>query len=279
MSASSPTRTRPARILLAAALAVALLGCNSGDDAASSTAPGETTTEASAPAATGPTATEPTDSMPVTTDAVDTTTGDTAAPTTTAAAAAPDTTAATVPAGWEQVVPGGDCQCADGSEFSFWVRQADPTKVVLYFQGGGACFSPESCAFTGGSYKPTTGVQDDPTGGAGILDFSDARNPLADYSFVYVPYCTGDVHIGDATTVYSPELTVQHKGAVNAAAALDYLATTFPDAEQVVVTGESAGGVPTPLYAGEVSDLLPDARIVASPTAPAPIRTSPASTG
>ena len=159
-------------------------------------------------------------------------------------------------------MPGGDCQCADGSEFSFWVRPADPTKVVLYFQGGGACFSAESCAFTGGTYKPTTGLQDDPTGGAGILDFADPRNPLADYSFVFVPYCTGDVHIGDATTAYSPELTVQHKGAVNAAAALDYLATTFPDAEQVVVTGESAGGVPTPLYAGEVSDLLPDADIV-----------------
>ena len=74
--------------------------------------------------------------------------------------------------------------------------------------------------------------QDDPTGGGGILDFDDARNPLADYSWIYVPYCTGDVHIGDATTAYAPELTVQHKGAVNAAAALDYLATTFPDAQQ-----------------------------------------------
>jgi hypothetical protein len=30
-------------------------------------------------------------------------------------AAAPDQTAA---AGWEKVVPGGDCQCADGGEFA-----------------------------------------------------------------------------------------------------------------------------------------------------------------
>ena len=41
---------------------------------------------------------------------------------------------------WTQIVPGGDCECADGSEFSFWVRQADPTKVVFFLQGGGACF-------------------------------------------------------------------------------------------------------------------------------------------
>ena len=260
MSVSSPTRPRRRRttILVAAALAVALLGCGD-DDAATSTGPAGTTAPATTePTSTGPAATEPASTEAVTTDAVETTTGDTVAPTT---EAAPATTAA-APAAWEQVVPGGDCQCADGSEFSFWVRPADPTKVVLYFQGGGACFSAESCAFTGGTYKPTTGLQDDPTGGAGILDFSNPRNPLADYSWIYVPYCTGDVHIGDATTAYSPELTVQHKGAVNAAAALDYLATTFPDAQHVVVTGESAGGVPTPLYAGELSDLLPDADIV-----------------
>ena len=41
-------------------------------------------------------------------------------------------------AGWERVVPGGDCQCADGSEFSFWQREADPSKVVLFLQDGRA---------------------------------------------------------------------------------------------------------------------------------------------
>ena len=47
--------------------------------------------------------------------------------------------------GWEEVVPGGDCQCSDGSAFSFWVREADPAKVVVFLQGGGACFSAETC--------------------------------------------------------------------------------------------------------------------------------------
>ncbi len=47
---------------------------------------------------------------------------------------------------WKKVVPGGDCQCSDGSEFSFWVREASPQKVVLYLQDGGACFSAETCA-------------------------------------------------------------------------------------------------------------------------------------
>jgi hypothetical protein len=114
------------------------------------------------------------------------------------ATTAPTTTAPTGDQGWERVVPGGDCQCSDGSEFNFWVRKANPTKVVLYLQDGGACFSAETCAPDSGVYQ--TKVSEGPTGEGGIFDFADQRNPFADYSVVYVPYCTGDVHIGNTTT-------------------------------------------------------------------------------
>jgi hypothetical protein len=50
-------------------------------------------------------------------------------------------------AGWEKVVPGGDCHCADGSEFAFWERRADPTRVVFFLDGGGACYDATTCAF------------------------------------------------------------------------------------------------------------------------------------
>jgi hypothetical protein len=159
--------------------------------------------------------------------------------------------------GWEQVVPGGECRCSDGSPFSFWVREANPKKVVFYLQGGGGCFSAQTCAPDRGLYRTT--VEAHLTGG--IFDFADERNPFADYSVVYVPYCTGDVHVGNATRKYAHGLTVQHKGYVNGSAALDHLAATFPTATEVVVTGESAGSIAAPLYAGLVSDRLPDARI------------------
>jgi Pectinacetylesterase len=173
------------------------------------------------------------------------------APTTTGA---PTTTAAAGDQGWERVVPGGDCQCSDGSEFSFWVREANPEKVVFFFQDGGACFSAETCAPESDLYNTT--ITEGP-GEGGIFDFADERNPFADYSVVFVPYCTGDVHIGNATTEYAAGLTIQHKGYVNGTAALDHLAATFPGATDVVVMGESAGSVASPLYAGLVSDRLP----------------------
>jgi hypothetical protein len=159
---------------------------------------------------------------------------------------------------WEQIVPGGDCQCSDGSEFNFWVREADPEKVVFFLQDGGNCFSAETCAPDSGRYNTTIAEGPDREG---MFDFADERNPFADYSVVFVPYCTGDVHAGNATTEYAPGLTIQHKGYVNGTAALDHLAATFPGATEVVVMGESAGAAAAPLYAGLVSDRLPDARI------------------
>jgi hypothetical protein len=213
-----------------------LAACSSDDDSA-------TTTPATTPA----------------TDSVTTTVASTTTPTT----AAPDATAPPpVPAAFEQVVPGGECQCSDGSEFSFWVREADPTKVLFYFQGGGACFTGEMCLPDSGSYKPTTGPGDDPgLQSEGIWDESNPENPFADWSVVMVPYCTGDVHIGNATTDYGDGVVIQHKGWANSNAALDELVERFPDADEVFVTGESAGGVPTPIMAAMVGDRLPAARL------------------
>ncbi len=165
------------------------------------------------------------------------------------------------PVVFEEVVPGGGCECADGSEYRYWVHEGDPTKVAFFLQGGGACFSPDTCVFEGGTYKVTVEDSENPANSAGLLDLADERNPLAGWSMVYVPYCTGDVHIGNADTDYGEGLTVHHKGSVNGTAALDGLAERFPDATEVFVTGESAGSVATPYYAGLAADRLPDARI------------------
>jgi hypothetical protein len=187
--------------------------------------------------------------------------GGAAAATTTPGTQTAPTAKARSDQGWKRVVPGGDCQCSDGSKFNFWVRKANPKKVVFYLQGGGACFSAKTCAPGRELYTTDIGSDEGPTGQGGMFDLSDERNPLADYSIVYVPYCTGDVHIGNTTTRYARGLTVRHKGYVNGTAALDHLAAAFPDATDVAVMGESAGSVAAPLYAGLVSDRLPEARI------------------
>ena len=105
--------------------------------------------------------------------------------------------------------------------------EANPDKVLVYLQDGGVCFSAETCAPDRGLYNTT--VDEGPIGAGGIFDLTDERNPFADYSIVYVPYCTGDAHLGNITTEYAPGLTVHHNGYVNGTAALDHVAATAPD--------------------------------------------------
>jgi hypothetical protein len=206
---------------------------------------------------------------PVTTAAVADTAGSTASPPVTEVEAAvtevavtdaPTTTASFVDQ-WERVTAPSDCMCSDKSEYSYFVRAADPAKVMFFLEGGGACFDAAGCGPDSTNYKRTVGYEDGMTNNEGVFDLANPDNPFADYSMVFVPYCTGDVHIGNTTHDYGDGVVVEHKGFVNASTALNKMAEQFPDTAEVVVTGASAGSVPTPLYAGLAHDLLPAARI------------------
>ena len=244
-------------------MALAAAACGGDDEVAEepgTTAAAETADESSEAADTE-SAPDTTTTQPPSTTAATTTTTTTATTTTTTTAPPVATTTTTAPPVWEQVAGTEDCACADGSDYSYWVREADPSKLVFFLDGGGACFSAETCSFEDGTYTSAVDDGDDPNAAGGIFDFSNPANPMGDYSFVAVPYCTGDVHLGNAVTVYSDELTVQHKGYVNASTALAEAVARFPDAEQVVVAGSSAGSAGAPLYAGLAADAFPDAAI------------------
>jgi hypothetical protein len=160
---------------------------------------------------------------------------------------------------WETVDAPSDCMCADGSAFHFYVREASPTKVLFYLEGGGACFSGEMCKPGSGTYSEKIAPVSQLTDAPGILDFENPENPFADYSVVYVPYCTGDVHSGNITKDYGNGVVVQHKGFVNASSALGTMIERFPDTTQLVVAGSSAGSFPTPVFAAMAGDQLPNA--------------------
>jgi hypothetical protein len=244
-------------VTIAALVVIAAAACADDDDAAESAA----TTAAAAAATSAATSAAPT--LPVT-DA-ETTAPTTAATTVppTAPPTAPPTTAPPIPRWHEAPVEG--CICSDGTPLKIFERPADQTKVVLYFEGGGACFSAATCDPNG---SPTSTVNRKGMNERaleqweGYFDASNAKNPLASHSWVMVPYCTGDVHEGNATKDYGGGVVIEHRGYANAIKALDYLVAQYPDAEQVVVTGESAGSVPTALFGALVADRLPNADVV-----------------
>ena len=163
---------------------------------------------------------------------------------------------------WVEYDGGPDAVCADGSRPGFYERVADPERVVLYFEGGGGCWSEETCALDSPDYISTSAATAELLDErAGLFDFENEENPLAGHSWVYVPYCTGDLHLGDITQTYG-DLIIEHRGAVNAGVSLERVVEGFPEAEELVVAGVSAGSVPTPMYAALLADRFPDARVV-----------------
>ena len=78
-----------------------------------------------------------------------------------------------------------------------------------------------------------------------IFSRSDVNNVFRDFTFVYVPFCTGDTHGGDAVVTYTSgaqSLTIRHKGHANIVAYLERVAATWPNPTRLVVGGLSAGG-------------------------------------
>lgn len=169
---------------------------------------------------------------------------------------------------WETITPGGETSCALGTPYSFHARQADPEKLVVFFNGGGACWAGQTCdpAVEPTTYVPSAQMgHNDPRTHKGIFDLSNPANPVGDWSMVFVSYCTGDVHLGETDKTYAKpdgsEITIHHRGHVNAHAALAWMKENISGAKQVLVAGSSAGAIAAPVYAGVVSKAYPDATV------------------
>jgi len=173
--------------------------------------------------------------------------------------------------GWRNVLPAAAPGCSQGTPYSFWVKQGDPTKLAVILAGGGACWTGENCALHGKPfYRPFAGLGDGPSDGGGIFDTDNPENPLADYTIVYLPTANGDVFLGDSVTTYdvpamsgrpAGRITILHKGYDNAASALDWIFKTYLIPKTVAVIGWSAGAIASPLYTHIVAQHYQDASV------------------
>lgn len=163
---------------------------------------------------------------------------------------------------WTAIQPNGDTLCSMGTPYEFYVRPADPDKLLLYFQGGGACWNAQTC-LGGDTYDGSVeGVEAELGFYDGIFDRDAANNPLADYSTVFVPVCTGDVHTGSTDVEYTQDgvtQTMHFRGYTNASAALDWAYANYSAPENLVVTGSSAGAYGALFHAPYILAEYPDA--------------------
>lgn len=184
-------------------------------------------------------------------------------------------------------IPVDGAKCASGSTAGFAVNLSDAGQdLFIFLQGGGACWNTGTCVPSLVQYGPicsygTWCLYDGPGGtqptavyvtapdpfprdGGGalpgelaqiqanrVVDRSDPTNPFRNATFVFVPYCTGDLHSGRSTRSYPykygafdpvRQYTVHFAGARNMELYLRKLHLTLPDVQRVWLTGSSAGG-------------------------------------
>ena len=130
--------------------------------------------------------------------------------------------------------------CVDNTPYMFFARKGSSNNVLMYYQGGGACWNAASC-YTAGTCKRVATSDDNPDlVGTGFGDYNNPENPFYDWSVVFVSYCSCDVHWGDNTLNYGPG-TARHRGRINAMVAEKFAREHFVNPDRVLVTGSSAG--------------------------------------
>lgn len=164
-------------------------------------------------------------------------------------------------------------------KFSFWTKKGKSKNVAVFFEGGGACWDNLTCTFPidariGGIntqlppasqipqfFVPAIDASTNPATYDGIFNADNPANPVKDWSIVYIPYCTGDLHTGSTKKQYfnargavlppgfpialpelNPAFTLEHRGFDNFMVVLDWMKKNVDKPKNVLVTGSSAGG-------------------------------------
>ena len=180
---------------------------------------------------------------------------------------------------------------ASFDQFSFFAKRGTgegKENLVIYFEGGGACWDFNSCEVgqttdrdvslgvcEGGFCDDDSVnagdpcVDDDDCGGCddanaafggppgtcahqGFTDLANPDNPFKDWNYIFIPTCAGDVFIGDVEQTYNGgglgTKAWIHHGFHNARVVEKFAREHFMNPEKVVLAGSSAGSVGITLH-------------------------------
>lgn len=128
---------------------------------------------------------------------------------------------------WTQVIVDGDewgTLCGDGSAYAFQIRLApegEPLdRILIGLQGGGVCLFEEDCTARLATNPGLFNAQDDVPLSIGVASDDPAVSPFANWTKVYMPYCTQDVFAGGGVTEVLGGVEVPRYGGLNLRAAL-----------------------------------------------------------
>ena len=161
-------------------------------------------------------------------------------------------------------------RCLDGSPAGYFFEKGDPSSFVIFLQGGGACYSVTGDPSTNCASRAKTALGSSAYWPATYTDTSNVVsslpvNPFANFTRIFVPYCSGDVHLGTRLEVVSPSaFPFYFSGHLIVAAVVQHLKESegLGAAASVLLAGSSAGGIGAFVNADFVAAQLPAASTV-----------------
>jgi hypothetical protein len=154
---------------------------------------------------------------------------------------------------WEMVEFPGTV-CGNNTPFKMFANYSkDSDNLVVVFEPGGACWDYDSCTGKNGirGAANVDGIPDDHWQMAPFispfLNRAYEDSPTTKWNYVYVPYCTGDVHTGNTVATYDDgsgdSIEFHHEGHADTEAVTTWIDQNFTHVPKMLVTGCSAGGV------------------------------------
>ena len=171
--------------------------------------------------------------------------------------------------------------CRSGKPAGYYFREGNEN-LVIYLNGGGVCSDDFLCSMNPADVDHSLPGETVPTATGGlILNMlvperqvppdegifkKDERNPVKDWSMVYIPYCTGDVHGGTNPSASPGSLRDQkfvgynNLGLFYRSFAASY-GTDFRNGSEILLCGSSAGSFGSLLNYDRTQEFFKDSRI------------------
>jgi hypothetical protein len=143
--------------------------------------------------------------------------------------------------------------CYLGSQYHAVVHDAGSDNLLIFLQGGGACWETLCQA---NSNAETTILK------SGILNQDATNNSVGSWNIVYAPYCDGSVFSGDNDMMSPDGSAMWHfHGLANLSAVVDVAKHAFPHPKRILLAGTSGGGYGTLSGTALVGLAFPDTQI------------------
>ncbi len=162
------------------------------------------------------------------------------------------------------IIDDPDAFCLDSTKPAYYVHRGDKNKFILSFEGGGWCGSSQGLSQTVDdcyqrsktplgsslSYPATMTIFE------GILSDNES-NPYRDWTMIHMKYCDGTGHQGykkDPISYKGIKLYFRgHNSTIGKLNSIDKTLGLFSVATDIIITGQSAGGLATFLWSNYIA--------------------------